>query len=197
MSHFWSSKYWIWIIYIYLFCNLIDSFRQLDISIHFLIPNVTQMSVFSGWNFFSFSTNSKLELIIQSPFKYGLSSISNHLHKAYSSVFIADRTSLRGQLVLWFLAKPYILPVRFLLVLIYNSLYHWPRLMYLYNSLYTFFSLSTMVLCCSCWSLDQSLFFWTYWSLWESRSFYQCNHLCPCLGTWFLFMFCISLCFCW
>ena len=73
-----------------------------------MISNVTQMSVFNGWYFFNFSTNLKLELIIQSLFKYGLSSISSHLHKAYSGVFIADSTGLRGQLILWFLAKPYI-----------------------------------------------------------------------------------------
>ena len=65
-----------------------------------LISNVTHMSVFIGWNAFSFSTNSKLELIIQSLLKYGLSSISSHLHKAYSEVFIAERTGLSGQLVL-------------------------------------------------------------------------------------------------
>ena len=36
--------------------------------------------------------------------KYDLNSISSCLHEAYSGVFIA-KTSLSGQLVLWFLAK--------------------------------------------------------------------------------------------
>ena len=70
-----------------------------------LISNVTEMSVFNGRYSFNFSTNSKLELINKSLFKYGLSSVSSHLHKAYFGVFITDSTGLRGQLIFMVFSK--------------------------------------------------------------------------------------------